>query len=170
MAVIKWKHFPRYWPCVRGIHRLPVNTPHKGRWRGALKFSFMYAWTNGWVNNREAGDLIRHRPYYCISVMWGLPLSVSLGMGVREAGCKIVDKFWLTLICMCSLRLTIYKCILPFLTYNRPRDPKHLLELGAEASRKHPIAASRAFSSRLLRLVVEILLLLWKETCQGMDK
>ena len=28
--VIKWKHFPRYWPFVRGIHRSPVNCPHKG--------------------------------------------------------------------------------------------------------------------------------------------
>ena len=28
--VIKWKHFPRYWPLVRGIHRSPVNSPHKG--------------------------------------------------------------------------------------------------------------------------------------------
>ena len=28
--VIKWKHFPRYWPFVRGIHRSPVNSPHKG--------------------------------------------------------------------------------------------------------------------------------------------
>ena len=30
------KHFPRYWPFVRGIHRPPVNSPHKGQWRGAL--------------------------------------------------------------------------------------------------------------------------------------
>ena len=22
--IIKWKHFPRYWPFVRGIHRKPV--------------------------------------------------------------------------------------------------------------------------------------------------
>ena len=29
--VIKWKHFPRYWPFVRGIHRWPVNSPHKGQ-------------------------------------------------------------------------------------------------------------------------------------------
>ena len=36
---IKWKHFPRYWPFVRGIHRSPVNSPHKGQWRGALMFS-----------------------------------------------------------------------------------------------------------------------------------
>ena len=29
--VIKWKHFPRYWPFVRGIHRSPVNSAHKGQ-------------------------------------------------------------------------------------------------------------------------------------------
>ena len=63
--VIKWKHFPRYWPFVRGIHRLPVNSPHKDQWRGALVFSFM----NGWVNNREAGDLRRHDTHYDVTVM-----------------------------------------------------------------------------------------------------
>ena len=26
--VIKWKHFPRYWPFVRGIHRWRMNSPH----------------------------------------------------------------------------------------------------------------------------------------------
>ena len=36
--VIKWKHFPRYWPFVRGIHRSPVNSPHKGQWRGDVFF------------------------------------------------------------------------------------------------------------------------------------
>ena len=35
---IKWKHFPRYWPFVREIHRSPVNSPHKGQWRRALIF------------------------------------------------------------------------------------------------------------------------------------
>ena len=67
--VIKWKHFPRYWPFVRGIHRWPVNSPHKGQWRGALMFSLICAWINGWVNNREAGDLRRHRPHYDVTVM-----------------------------------------------------------------------------------------------------
>ena len=47
--VIKWKHFPRYWPFVRGIHRSPVNSPHKGQWHGALIFSLICAWINGWV-------------------------------------------------------------------------------------------------------------------------
>ena len=45
--VIKWKHFPRYWPFVRGIHRSPVNSPHKGQWRGALMFSLICVWING---------------------------------------------------------------------------------------------------------------------------
>ena len=41
--VIKWKHFPRYWSFVRGIHRSPVNFPHEGQGRGALKFSLICA-------------------------------------------------------------------------------------------------------------------------------
>ena len=36
--VIKWKHFLRYWPFVRGIHWSPVNSTHKGQWRGAFMF------------------------------------------------------------------------------------------------------------------------------------
>ena len=39
--VIKWKHFRRYYPFVRGIHRSPGNSPHKGQWRGALMFSWI---------------------------------------------------------------------------------------------------------------------------------
>ena len=29
--VIKWKHFSRYWPFLRGMHRSPVNFLHKGQ-------------------------------------------------------------------------------------------------------------------------------------------
>ena len=67
--VMKWKHFPRYWPFVRGIHRSPVNSPHKGQWRGALIFSLISVWINGWVNNREAGDWRHHRAHYDVIVM-----------------------------------------------------------------------------------------------------
>ena len=67
--VIKWKHFPRYWPFVRIIHRSPVNSPHKGQWRGALMFSLICVWINGWVNNRGAGDLRRHRAHNDVMVM-----------------------------------------------------------------------------------------------------
>ena len=67
--VIKWKHFPRNWPFVRGIHWSPVNSPHKGQWRGALMFSLICARINDWVNNREAGDLRCHRGHYDVIVM-----------------------------------------------------------------------------------------------------
>ena len=67
--VIKWKHFPRYWPFVHGIHRSPVNSPHKGQWRGALIFSLICVWINNWVNDREAGDSWRYCAHYDVIIM-----------------------------------------------------------------------------------------------------
>ena len=58
--VIKWKHFPHYWPFVRGIHQSLGNSPHKGQWRRTLIFSLICAWTNRWANNRDTGDLKYH--------------------------------------------------------------------------------------------------------------
>ena len=77
--VTKWKYFAHHWPFVRGIHRSPVNSPHKGQWRGALMFSLICSWIDGWVNNGEAGDLRRHRVHYDVIVMIGgmNPLLVS---------------------------------------------------------------------------------------------
>ena len=67
--VIKWKHFQCYWPFVWGIHRSPVNFPHIGQQHGALMVSLICAWTNGWVNNRDASDLRRHLAHYEVVVM-----------------------------------------------------------------------------------------------------
>ena len=65
--VIKWKHFPCYWPFVRGIHRWPVNSPHKGQWRGALMFSLICALNKrlskqswGWWFKTPSRSLWRH--------------------------------------------------------------------------------------------------------------
>ena len=74
---IKWKHFPRYWPFVRGIHRSTVNSPHKGQWRGALVFSLICTGINGWVNNGEAGDLRRHLTHYDVNVMYSFVLTLK---------------------------------------------------------------------------------------------
>ena len=67
--VIKWKHYPFFGPFVRGIHLLPVNSLHKDQWREALTFSLICAWTNGWVNYRDAGDLAHHRAHYDVTEM-----------------------------------------------------------------------------------------------------
>ena len=56
-------------PFVWGIHRWPVISPHKGQWRGALMFSLICGGMNDWVNNREAGDLRRHRAHHDVTVM-----------------------------------------------------------------------------------------------------
>ena len=56
-------------PFVWGIHRSPVNSPHKGRLRRALMLSLIYACTNGCINDRNAGDLRRHRAHYDVTVM-----------------------------------------------------------------------------------------------------
>ena len=64
--VIKWKHFPRYWSFVRGIHRSPVNSLHKGQWRGALMLSLICVWINGWAHY----DIIvmTIKCYYCENI------------------------------------------------------------------------------------------------------
>ena len=68
-----WRHqmetFSALLALVLGIHRSPINSPHKGQWRGALLFSLIFAWTNGWVNNRDAGDLKRHLAHNDVTVM-----------------------------------------------------------------------------------------------------
>ena len=67
--VIKWKHFPRNWPFVWGIHRSRW-IPHTKASDAELRcFSSIYVWINGWANNREAGDLRPHRGHYDVSAM-----------------------------------------------------------------------------------------------------
>ena len=69
-----WRHqmetFSALLTICAGIHRSPVNSPHKGQWRGALMLSLICARINDWVNNLEAVDLIRHRGHYDVNVMW----------------------------------------------------------------------------------------------------
>ena len=57
------------WIHLLWMHSLVMNSPHKGQWRGALMFSLICTWTNGWVNNRDAGDLRCHRTHYNVTVM-----------------------------------------------------------------------------------------------------
>ena len=65
---------------VRGIHRFPVNSLHKGQWRGALMFSLICVWINGWENNSESGDLRRYRAHYDVIVMFTIAVAMG-GLG-----------------------------------------------------------------------------------------
>ena len=68
-----WRHQMETFSALLGLcagnSLVPVNSPYKGQWRGALVFSLIYAWINDWVNNREAGDLRRRRGHYDVIVM-----------------------------------------------------------------------------------------------------
>ena len=101
--VIKWKLFPRYWPFVRGIHRSPVNSPHKGQWCGALMF-FICAWLNGWVNNREAGDMRRHRAHYDVTAMSPIrgPVTLVFVIGLN----RLFEMSW----CSCDVTVITLAC------------------------------------------------------------
>ena len=67
--VIKWKPFRVTGPFLMGIHRCRVDSPHKDQWRGASVFSLIRSWTDRGSNNRDAGDLRRHRALYDVTVM-----------------------------------------------------------------------------------------------------
>ena len=69
---MKWK---RYWPFERGMHRSPVNSPHKGQWCGDLvMFFFFYmclhkrlskkSW--GWWFDTPSSSLWRHCKEICL--------------------------------------------------------------------------------------------------------
>ena len=68
-----WRHqmetFSALLALCAGNSPVPVNSPHKGQWRGALMFSLMCVRINDWVNNREAGDVRRHSGHYDVSVI-----------------------------------------------------------------------------------------------------
>ena len=76
--VMKWKHFPRYWPFVGGIHRSPVD----------LRLN------NGWVNDRDSGNLRRHRAIFDVPVM----KSLSKPLGSRYIF-HLQHNLWLATTC-----------------------------------------------------------------------
>ena len=129
--------FHRYWPFVRGIHRSPMNSPHKGQWRGTLIFSLICAWINDWVNNREAGNLRCNRAHYDITVMinsftfaptssgrlqrWGISINICLILSIIRLRLRILVVVfaqcplsqWFALQCLLNLLRPILLVLIP---------------------------------------------------------
>ena len=59
--IIERKHFPRYWPFV-----------------------LICAGINAWVNNREAGDLRRHRAHYDVIIMGSTKFNKIFGRKIKR--------------------------------------------------------------------------------------
>ena len=79
-ASVWWRHQMETFSALLAI--CAGNSPgtgefsHKGQWRGALMFALICARINGWVNNREAGDLGRYRGHYDVTVMVNVEISI----------------------------------------------------------------------------------------------
>ena len=89
-AATWWRHqietFSALLALCAGNSPVPVNSPHKGQWRGALMFSLICALINNWVNNPKAGDLRRRRGHCDVNVMkscWPI-VEMSPGGEVRH--------------------------------------------------------------------------------------
>ena len=80
-----------------------MNSPHKGQWRRVLMFSFACAWTNSWLNNRDAGDLRRHRAHYDVTVMTWTNMNILSVINHLE-----IDSDILFLHTVCDLLKCIY--------------------------------------------------------------
>ena len=107
---------------VRGIHRSPVNSPHKGRWLGALMFSLISAWNNSLANDGDAGDLRRHRPHYDVIVMTFKQIKINIHQGYYD---RLIGSIWDTHSWMMKLYIShslyIYTDVFVCCVLNRTR-------------------------------------------------
>ena len=78
-----WRHQMETFPAL--LAHCAGNSPATGEFPSQRPvtrnstFSLICAWTNGWVNHRQAGGLRRHRAYYDVTVMlWGIVRSRCL--------------------------------------------------------------------------------------------
>ena len=73
-----WRHqmetFSALLAICAGNSPVPVNSPHKGQWCGALMFCI---WINDWVNNGETGDLRRYLGHCNVNVMPPQDVNIS---------------------------------------------------------------------------------------------
>ena len=99
-----WRHqmeiFSALLAHCAGIHRSPVNSPHKGQWRGTLIFSLICAWIKCWVNNRDAGNVRRSGAHYDVTVK-GFPIPFPLK-------CTIIKILFIHTIHPCPIVLKLF--------------------------------------------------------------
>ena len=109
------KTFSVLLPICVGIHRWPVISPHKGQRHGALMFSLICAWINVWVDNREVGDMRRHRAHYDVTVMVNIPKILAVYIPKLAHEDEIWDvlcEFWLSISCVAENRVATMPTLL----------------------------------------------------------
>ena len=90
-----WRHqmeiFSTLLTLCEGNSPITGEFPHKGQWHRALMFPLICVWINGWVNNRETGDLRRNSAHYDVIVMVSncAPVPYLVGLNVEYMVSKV---------------------------------------------------------------------------------
>ena len=75
-----WRHHMETFSALLALcaGKSPVTTESSSQRKASdaelWRFTLICAWTNGWVNDGDAGDLRRHRAHYDVTVMWIWPI------------------------------------------------------------------------------------------------
>ena len=97
--IVSWYLFHRqrdqYW------YEQCMMMSSNGQWRGAMMFSLICVWINGWVNNREAGDFRRCRAHYDVTVL-GLIVVMSHNLKLLWQICMLYFCHALLILILCS--------------------------------------------------------------------
>ena len=97
MRSSKWKHVPRHWLLWGNSPVTAGNSPVTGKFPSHRPVTrsfdgfFICAWTNGWVNNQDVGDVRRHRAHYDVTVMW-CRIVIQWSWGVQRV---TLVQFWI---------------------------------------------------------------------------
>ena len=87
-GVMTLKHFPRYWPFVRGIHRSSVDCSNKGPLTRGFDVSLRLIRSNYWETTRMGCDLGRH-----VTSLW-CNANVNVTGGTRGGGTILSSFQW----------------------------------------------------------------------------
>ena len=94
-----WRHQMETFSALLAIWS-PVNSPHRGQWRGALMFFLICVWINDWVNNHEAGDLRRYRAHYDVTLIVDASPLWYIAVSVWSRNMIAVINFWVSMQCV----------------------------------------------------------------------
>ena len=142
-CVACWRHQMETFSVLLAI--CAGNSPVTGefssqsQWRWVLMFSLICAWINGWVNNREAGDLRRHRAHYNVTILYQelMRFQNQIKMGVTlEAGFHWSDYLVFGLMLLVSLGIGVYQAICG------SKKTTHEYHLGSRAMGLVPVTMS----------------------------
>ena len=89
-----WRHQMETF-CVllalyEGNHWWPVASSYKGQWCRTLMFSLICAWTSGWANSQDTGDLRCHCAHYDITLIWKYISSLFWYNATKNRFCPLI--------------------------------------------------------------------------------